>query len=306
MIYHLTVSAVINTSNNPIQDWINKAFNIKSETSATIIISFSIFILGILINEFIKFVSSYNKRSTVRAMFMLNLKDVNNDILTQSENYKKVADQFVFEYYDNYSITTNNLYKVNILIKIGYEQTFNAFFTGFENVVIRCFAKNKRIVAFNEIWEALEFVNNWQNELCKDFDAFIAIYNKCNAELNKGINDYLEYMMPILFEAQKKGFEFFKIQDYPEDLRLYLIAVDKIQFNWQKTPNRLNPFIIQRKLVLPLLILRKKYPNTALIYGTYKPLLAANYKYIDMRKTLKAYKLMFTNYSETFKCGPIN
>ncbi|GAC1302667.1 MAG: hypothetical protein NVSMB24_07590 [Mucilaginibacter sp.] len=284
---------IFGVSLKDIQDYINHLLGIKSDVSAPIIISIIIFIVGFIFNGIIRTVVNYNQRDTIRKMFIYNLKTVIKDMGKQSVNFKNLADQLIFKDSNNFILKDDHMYQINILQEIGYKQTFNAFFTGFENSIFKIFRKNARIVAFHSIWESIEFATKWQNKPQEDSKEFVKYYNNQNQNRNRALAQYFQFIEPFLLKAPH-------LPNLIDALKYYVNEVDKIHVQWQKTANRINPANVQRKLVLPIRILNRKFDNVEIVYQTNKPLLEASYAYSEMAIVLKVYKDIFNDYSIAF------
>lgn len=282
-----------------IQDFLNHVLRIKSDVSAPIIISLLIFIVGFLINALVRNIITYNQRSTIRKMFILNLTAMIADLNKQCQNFDELVKQLIFKDSNNFILKDTHLFQIILLQEIGYKKSYKAFFTGFENVIFKCFKKTKRINAFLSIWESIEFVKKWQNKPQDDSKEFVKYYNANNQKRNKALSDYMQIMEPFLLEAPHKI-------DLSDALKYYATEIDSIRLNWQKTPNRINPFKVHRKLVLPVRILNRKLDDVQVVYRTTRPLLEASQAYAEMAAALKVYREIFKDYSTAFGNRAIN
>lgn len=77
-----------------IQETINRLFRVQSQTSATIIISLSIFILGFAFTELIKGLGRISKRKTIKKMFFQCLDNLILQISTQGKSYASFSETF--------------------------------------------------------------------------------------------------------------------------------------------------------------------------------------------------------------------
>ncbi len=142
-----------------LQDLIDDLFRVKPATSAPIIISISIFLIGFFLSGIVKSFGRSHIRRITRRIFFQSLENLVKQIDLQGQAYNKMSSDIAFrtsEEGGQYMLKKTNLYQAMVLNKIGYESIFKAFFTGFSNTVLKSLSNKKRIKAFNKIWGCIE------------------------------------------------------------------------------------------------------------------------------------------------------
>jgi hypothetical protein len=280
------------------QTKINGIFNIHSETSAPIIISLGIFISGLIFTAFVKALSSYNNRKTTRKIFLQNLSLLSKGIRRQGRGYLILSEQIRFKGAKdkkNYSLEKVEIHQLMTLKQIGYESIFRSFFTGIENTSIRTKHLEKRVKAFNKIWETIEVVKIWQERLLNDGELFMDRLNSANSLREGGIKEYMNFIEPLLHRAPRNGIN---TQSF---LGKYFYGIDGIIFSWQRQPDKNNPFIMHRSLVLPIRILDRKFSDHVdLVHTSSKHLMEASIGYQEMKNVISTYKNIYYDQSRSF------
>lgn len=273
------------------QEYLIREFGIDENTSATIIITLVIATLGIAINLVFQFSSNLIKRWQRRRIFFIAIKRYSEQMLRQATGYSKTADKFKFENQERFGFFRIDLFPSQVLTDLGYKETYEACFSGVENV-LRC--KNKlRLKAFNKIWECIHSTDYLHNKSFEGMEKFIEQYNTINEVRNKALIAHQKYWEPIILAADG--------ETVGRNIGTYLQGCDTIHVKWQNTEKKTRPDVIQRTLVLPLRIHNRKYKTQQIAQTMNYNLLTASAEYENQRMLLRGNKQQFTIYACTFR-----
>lgn len=276
---------------NIIQKYLESVFEIDANTSATILITLSIFIIGISIQQLLLLFSKFIERRKTRKIFKISLTGFIKQVKKQSEGYNETAKSFTFDEQTNFEFTRATIYTLSSLNSIGYQKTYEAFFTGFENIW-KC-NLNLKLKAFNKVWDSIKSVEFWHQKSFEDLSDFIDKYNDLNEKRNIAIENHRRFFESIITEINNKS--------VPAKVGLYIQDVDRIHVDWQKLKNRTRPNIIHRYLIIKLRIINRKNSNIKIVNRMNENLLDATKEYQNQRNLLKTQKDQFENYSMNFK-----
>lgn len=185
-----------------IQSLIERLFNVDSRTSATIIISLTVFISGYIISSLIKTVEKYFIRKANRKIFLLNLKTFIDSIRKRREILKEQLSHLQIENFSQIPVGGVQFFQVSVLNSIGHKNAFDAFFLGFENVLIFKSRKNLKRKAFLKVLENMANIEVWEKEM----------YDQMTP-MQKEINRMNETMAGPLTQMRLKYFDLFKKMD---------------------------------------------------------------------------------------------
>jgi hypothetical protein len=274
-----------------LQEYLNKTFNIDDRTSATIIITLFVFVLGILVNQLLKVISDFLKRKNLRKIFLLNLSELEKRALKQSHEYKSSSEQFSFTYTENFNLQKIDISQLIILKELGYKDTFNAFFSGIENWFK---FKNLYRKAFNKIWDAIFAMDFWQG-ISLEMNHFNTAYSAYNEKRNLALQAF-----QTLLES-KINTENLNHQD--SNIAGYYRSLNIIVSDWQRLPKRSRADIIHRNIVLKVRIINRKFEkfNIPIIVDFNSFLLEASLQYQNIRLLYKVYNDRFTSLSILFR-----
>jgi hypothetical protein len=123
--------------------------NIPLATLITVCVTLGLFVLNQLIGVY----TAYSKRSTQRMLVRLNHLKLIREVNKQAKQSKDTSNYI--DWYNSIRVpllwdTTS----VQAIHQIGYEGTFNIFFTGFENIF--ALNQNDKVVAFRKLWAIIE------------------------------------------------------------------------------------------------------------------------------------------------------
>jgi hypothetical protein len=274
------------------QEFIEKLFNIGHDASATIIITILVFVLGYIITGIGRIISNFIRRAAVRKLFLENIKSLNVSIREQERIYKVMADAFYIHKDPSWDTFKVELFQIAVFKEISYKETFQAFFTGIENV-FSCKKKIKR-KAFNKLWENVASAELWTNKAFNDFTPTLEKYNSYDTARAEAITT-MRKAWEKAFSAGAKG------QLPPNELEYYT-KMGEITLDYKIIPTqeRTKPFVTHRKLVLRMRILSKKYAPIS-NRDLNDAAMEASYQYANMRNILNVVREQYLIYKHLLR-----
>ena len=185
-------------------------------------------------------------------------------------------------------------YHLELVNQIGYKDTFDSLFSGFENSFNKCCYTKAKTRAFMKIWETLNNIEFWENKAFHDFDSLLNRYNDYNNRRNNALENYRKMIEPIAQQVNAG-------RGVPERIALYLQALDKINVVWQRCDKRTTPYVAHKKLVIPMRILNRKFSDLPLANSINDHLLQASFYYDNMYHLLKVYRKQYAIYAASFR-----
>ncbi len=262
-------------------------FGTDSNTSATIIITFIIFILGFFLTYVGRGISDMVKRKNTRKIFNYNLKRFAKAVNKQSRYYSFYANSLTF-YSHGFAMSTVVIPELNVFQEIGYQNIFSAFFRGPENIK---FSKRK-LVAFQMIWRSIIAIPKWQEDVKTSVYKHLETHNKWNEDRNENLGAYRHLIDQFLSKVNG--------ETVPRYLGEYCQAVDKVYSNYQKTPDFQNPVTTETTWVLPVLEINRAFPKIPEIHEFNTPLLAASLAYTNMKNYLLVQQDLANQFEKAF------
>jgi hypothetical protein len=273
-----------------LQRYLHSNFNIDENTSATIIITISIFIAGIVIQQILSMSSGIIKRKRIRKLFAINVKNFVNEVKKQEEAYLKTSESFKFETGLIFSFTRSPIFSHKSILEMGYQISYESFFYGIENIFK--FKRDKKLKAFRTIWSSVHSVDYWHDKTFTEINKFQEKTDEFNNRWNNAIGSHRQFIDSIMAEVNGQLLQ--------KELGVYLKEVDKIHLNWQNLPNRTRPDILNKNLIIPLRILNRKHQNNISLKMN-DNLLAAGIEFQNKRNLFNAQKDLFSNYARSFR-----
>ncbi len=274
-----------------IQEILNHQFNIDYNTSATILITLIIFFLGLILQRILSMYIDFIKRKRIKEAFEIALKVHINQIKKQSKGYLDVSNSIKFDVHERIEYTHVTIFSANSFENIGYQQTFEAYFSGIENLFK--FNRKLKLKAFTKIWESIRSIDKWHTKSLTDMDVFLEKVNSYNEKRNDALDNHRKLIDMIKLQYNEKN--------VPLRLGEYIIKLDEIHTNWQKLMNPAQPDIVHKKLVIPTRELNQRYDDLELAVKMNDSLLIATMEYKNQERLINAYIDQFFKYSISFK-----
>lgn len=171
-------------------DWLSKYLGIEKTPTATIIVSLTVFSLGIIINETIKAVARYRERKTIRKIVRRNYLIFQDYLLDQGESLRKFESLVTTKGSPNFNAHVRPCSALDNYKDISYNNSFKAFFVGLENT--RVWGRNKRIDAFDNLYQSLSTIRIEQERMFPIVANFQVEAVAIIAKLNLSLNDAFE------------------------------------------------------------------------------------------------------------------
>jgi len=163
-----------------IQSYIESVFHVQPQTSAPIIITLFVFIVGFLINWLSKSVSKYLERKSNRKLFIDSLNALIDSVEKQSTSFKETISNLDITNDTVWVYQRAEFYLIPALREMGYRSAFMTYFTGIENIT---WFKDKKYKGrkrrcFNKTWENVSLLEFWTERIFDDFNRFNKMYNE--------------------------------------------------------------------------------------------------------------------------------
>lgn len=166
-----------------ILEFVNRIFDIDNETSATVIITLTVFILGYFLNWIYRIVKAYNKRKAIRKLISDLLKEISKTSIVQAKHFIEFKNILTIEHFGVFDLKKTPINHLNNIIKIDFITIYDAFFTGLENL----FFKKKKRMLFNKIWSHISTLIYWEQQYPKGLEAFIKKFNEYEDNRNENL-----------------------------------------------------------------------------------------------------------------------
>jgi len=302
-----------------IQEFIERLFNISHDASATLIITITIFIFGYVFTVVAHLARSFFKRRAIKKVFLDNLNNFNKSIKWQQRNIEKTIESLNIEENTRWEFAGVQFYQISVFKEMTYTESFKAFFLGLENrkgvfVFIKrlryLFSREKRLLyksstrymklkshAFNKLWENLSRVNRFSERTANEFQKHLATYNEHGENRNVAV-DELRKLWEDIFSFTKKNQDHMSSREFEFSRQLDFITS---QFQKIPTRKRVEPYTTNRKLILPIRILGKKFQDIQNAQIITNKALEAGHHYHEMemliRHFLNQYKIYLLEFN---------
>ncbi|MES2266374.1 MAG: hypothetical protein V4520_06425 [Bacteroidota bacterium] len=280
-----------------IQEGVNQLFGIQSQTSAPIIISLSIFIIGLAFAEISKSIGRVRKRNTTKKIFFLNLNNLTLQVSDQAKAYVRQSQLQDLQYDlsgNQYSLPTAVFYSVGIIKQIGYDDLYKAFFTGTKNTFFKKKSFKNRIKAFNDLWGVIENVVTWQEITHSQWGNLMQHFNEANKKRESAIDNYFKFIRPEMFKAMQDKQHTAAESDY-------LLKVLEINNKYFALKKYTYPIVAQSNLVQPILILDDEFKEkVSLVYTSSMYLQKASAGFYEMKAIITNCRDMFLQQAQLF------
>jgi hypothetical protein len=164
-----------------IQHWINSSLKIADAQSAPIIITLLVFITGGVVKTFVSYFKNASYRWQIRKQFYLLLDNLAIACDKQSREYTETSQSFNLEGLRPFYVGVVDFYQPGLIKELGYNEVYQAIFTGVENWFFwRLFRRKLKVLAFNACWRVVDGVPSWQGKAMSDVKLVLDYYNSHN------------------------------------------------------------------------------------------------------------------------------
>lgn len=270
-------------------DFINNLFNIQNETSAPIVITLMVFILGFILTGFVNIFKSYLTRRSVRRLFTDLLLEISRTAMKQADYFKDFENRLKIENRDFFKLNKTPINHLDNISKLSINTFHEAYFTGFENI---CKGKIKQR-AFNKTWIHISSLNFWEQRIPNEIKDFITKFNFYEDKRNEELENWRKISDQLIYTVQQQGVE--------GRLREYFSKYDKIVYGWQVAGQNTHYFVVQRDLIEPLRALNREYKELPFVLTLTNPLLGVTSYYDNLVSLLEVNQKAYHSYYQSYR-----
>ncbi|MGV8877806.1 MAG: hypothetical protein ACOH2A_02120 [Sphingobacteriaceae bacterium] len=226
-------------------DFLHSSLGITMDGAAAVIITLFAVFLAAIFNEIISGIKLMLKRKSYRQLFKINLLGLMKGLYRQAVSNENYSKQLDIEYIGSFRYKAYSIAASGIITAIGYENLNSAFFDGLENV----FSSRKKRMAFNNIWEVIEYLNVFHKKSFEEAQSYHRQNNEINEQRNKslGVVNQITDRFLILYK-----------HTMPENLRSYVHAIDEMRYKIGESEDMTAPKAVEETLIQPLLAHNRK------------------------------------------------
>ena len=272
-------------------EYINNLFGIDNQTSATIIITLSVFILGFLMTGLFNSIKTEIKRNSTRKFFKDLLREIARTADKQSRYFQDFSKILNIEHEGQFVLKSTPINLLDNIQKLSLENISDACHNGIRNP----FTNKIRRKAFNKIWLHISSLAFWEERQVYELEKFI---NKFNEHENKR-NEELENWRKISDQMMHPT----NTQSIPAQAKPYYEEYDRIVYKWQTEGQITHYKKVQDELVDPLRELNRKYKDLPYTLLLNSPLLGVTNSYNNLKTTLDVYSNQYRSQYITYKAA---
>jgi len=270
-------------------EYLNELFNIDNETSATIVITLTVFILGFMITWFINALRKFFDRRRTRRLFFDLLKEIDRTALRQSYNFFEFGKKLTIEYQDIFELDKSPINHLDNISHLSINSLHEAFFIGFENL----WCRKIRQKAFNKIWIHISALTYWEQQYPNDLKEFINKFNNYEDKRNEELENWRKVSEELIFQVRQQGATGLHLE--------YFTRYDRIVYGWQTAGQNTHYFTVQRDLIEPLRLLNRDFHDLPVVLVLNNPLLGVTNYYENLVSTLRVYNRQFNSLGISYK-----
>lgn len=273
--------------------FLNDNFDLDKRTVATLLVPIFIFFLGVIIQRSIKSYDNFLNRQRIRKLFRIAVLKYIKQTDAQSSNYEKIIETFRFENNGEFELIRTGITSMKICKEIGFQATYNAYFTGVENSLM----PNQKfsLRAFSKIWNCIIDTEYWHEKSFDDAMLLIEKFNMYQDKRNDALEKHRQLTDGVFGPISSKPIQL------PRRIGEYLNKVAEITEKWQQLPNPSNPKIAHENLVTPILELNRNHSDIALAIKMNNNLLEASAAFANQDNNLIAQRQHFKHSQISFK-----
>lgn len=277
---------------NKVQGFLQEVFSIDANTSATILISILVFVIGLIITWFGNSLKNFLKRKRRRKQFRLLIESISNGAIKQAKNFSSSLPTFKIDYIGYFTLKNSVISQLDNIDKINLEVFFEAYFSGIENLL----SNSKKRKAFNRTWGHFYHLKKIETRYTEQLQSFISKFNKTEDLRNESLDIFFNSIKTILQQVNNANF--------PPDLRQYVMRVDRVFVAWQTLDeeNRTHYFVVNQNIVEPIFEINKDFINDySDVLNINNQLLLVKYHYENMENQIKHFYKTIDDYSGFYR-----
>jgi len=272
-------------------NFLENTFSINDNTSATIIITLTVFILGYIITGLAKSISAYINRIKYRNLFKEMIIEIARCSEIQSDNINKLIGTINIANNGYFNLKKQNINLLNNFNQISFESFYGSYFKGIENLFNR-----KKIIYFNKTFGLIDALTKNEIQILIELD-------KCVINFNKHADNWNDSTEKVKLSIEDLNL-YLDGQDVPIYVGEFFQQIDKLISDWQKFENPTRYDIVYNNLIKPIIKLynENKHVDLVKISKTLLDrLMDSEYNYQSMCKSLEFYRELFSNFESRYK-----
>lgn len=276
-----------------IQHFLKSLFKIDDNTSASIITTLTVFILGYLVASLIKNIGNYFGRQANRQLFLKCLSTVNDSIKKRQEVLKIQLEEIDIKKLKAVPMAKIQFFQIGILTSMGYKDSFQCFFAGFENI-FRCRANKKlRNKAFVKVWENMANIEFWENNMYEQIDPAQAEMNRITELMAKPLEEMRIFYTDLFNKVNDSGIS--------NAERVFIAQLQAVVDSWAKQPNNRNAYVVNEYLSKEIKLLCDKHCTLRFAIDLRHKAMAASHWYENLEIVIVNLHRSLTEYGHSLR-----
>ncbi len=264
-----------------IQEFLNRAFHIDNNTSATIIITIVVFGLGQILISIVKLINSESNKVQTRALFSEGLEALIRASKIQARVYREVSDKISLDLALMPGFTKVSYNVTRILEELEFRDVYSAYNS---SLVKNQFIKKIRRKAINKAYYIQANVAYINDMAYKQFADYLNNLNSAAKEKNTAVFELMKYMNDL------DG------KQVPLDNKEFAEGLSKIwsddNFSGEKSARQFN-----RAVIIPLRLHTRKFKHLPLAKDVQERLMMVSYHYAAMYGLTRGIKRQLSGFS---------
>ncbi|OFX87829.1 MAG: hypothetical protein A2W99_16065 [Bacteroidetes bacterium GWF2_33_16] len=273
-----------------LQNLIDKYFKVDENTSATIIITISIFLIGISIQFISNQIKKYFIKKVRRKTFIEIVRNLSKTTKKQSDKFVKTSESLSIESLGKFYLTRNVLGHIDSFREFNFVQVYESFLY---RINFKFINRRKLI---SKIYEHVKLTTVIDAKCNRDIEK---LFDKLN-HLERGYLDSVDSLRKKFIELSD-NIRYNGIKGLKKDYVEYIIAMDRVFANWSVLEDRGNIYISYNNLTSPLLKVNSDFVDCNRELLDF--LFAADNYYKRIIRLLDTYSKLFMDYASCYKCS---
>ncbi|WP_282037363.1 hypothetical protein [Saccharicrinis aurantiacus] len=278
---------------NEFIEWIKCIFSIDNNTTATILITVFVFLMGLFFQGIFVMIKNIILRKRQRNTFIYLLNVTSQSIYRQGLFFEKFSKKLDIKFSGNFTLSQVSITYLSTFEKLEFELLRSSFINGIENL-----CSSYKLNAFTKSYTIIERIKKIEDSYPGDLNNLYNKFGNYEAKWNKSLELIRQNYDEILDQVRINN----TVRNELE--REFVDKLDQTIFKWQQTKNRNSIYTVQNELVIPLLALFKeqRYIQITANLRTLKTqLLNAEIYYMNLENIINLYKGQFDSYASIYK-----
>jgi len=232
---------------------------ISNDTIFTVSVTIAIFVLGYIFNRVYENAKHKRELRDLKEFLIVYLHSLIKPIEKQIAAFKTLSADILSKKHQDFAYGDAMGAKLDILDSLTQTDIFKVFLLGSKK------EKSERITQYNNMLDALEYVNR-QRSLAKDqFKDFMINYGKYIEQWNNAVNAVVRYQEQFVSFAMRT--------DTPPNQDPFTGGFNKLVHQWSQLDNREEMDQVAEHLLEPLRLLCKQHQSDPRIHVVIPPVL---------------------------------